>query len=53
MNILLIQLDFPKWNQAKAWSYAAQFSFEEGFNKIKGFFQHINTHLENKKNQCC
>ena len=26
---------------------------EEGFNKIKDFFQHINTYLENKKNQCC
>jgi DNA-binding transcriptional ArsR family regulator len=26
---------------------------EEGFNKIRGFFLHINTYLENKKNQCC
>ncbi len=26
---------------------------EEGFNKIKGFFQKVNTHLENRKNQCC
>jgi ArsR family transcriptional regulator len=26
---------------------------EEGFNKIKGFFEHINTYLDNKKNQCC
>nr|WP_315214710.1 metalloregulator ArsR/SmtB family transcription factor [uncultured Flavobacterium sp.] len=26
---------------------------ESGFEKIKGFFQHITTHLENKKNECC
>lgn len=26
---------------------------EVGFEKIKGFFEHINAHLENKKNQCC
>ncbi|WPR71444.1 metalloregulator ArsR/SmtB family transcription factor [Flavobacterium sp. NG2] len=26
---------------------------EEGFSKIKGFFQIVNQYLENKKNQCC
>ena len=26
---------------------------EEGFAKIKGFFEQIDTYLENKKNQCC
>lgn len=26
---------------------------EKGFEKIKGFFQHITNHLEKKKNQCC
>jgi len=26
---------------------------EVGFEKMKSFFQNINTHLENKKNQCC
>ena len=26
---------------------------EDGFNKIKFFFEHINTHFEKNKNQCC
>ncbi|WP_140486868.1 ArsR/SmtB family transcription factor [Flavobacterium sp. GSA192] len=26
---------------------------ENGFEKIKLFFNHVNTYLENKKNQCC
>ncbi|MEZ7497821.1 metalloregulator ArsR/SmtB family transcription factor [Flavobacterium sp. Arc3] len=26
---------------------------EEGFSKIRGFFQQVNTYLESKKNQCC
>lgn len=26
---------------------------EKGFEKIKDFFQIINSYLENKKNQCC
>jgi ArsR family transcriptional regulator len=26
---------------------------EEGFKKIKGFFENINSYLENKNNQCC
>ena len=26
---------------------------ENGFNKIKNFFQYVDKHLENQKNQCC
>ena len=26
---------------------------EKGFHKIRGFFNQVNTYLENKKNQCC
>lgn len=26
---------------------------ETGFNKIKSFFQMVNTHLEDKRKQCC
>lgn len=26
---------------------------EVGFNKIRGFFQHVDTYLENRKIQCC
>ena len=26
---------------------------EEGFNKIKGFFQLVHSHLEDKRIQCC
>ncbi|MEL1242392.1 ArsR/SmtB family transcription factor [Flavobacterium flavipallidum] len=26
---------------------------ENGFSKIKHFFQHIDSHLESKNNQCC
>lgn len=26
---------------------------EEGFGKIKGFFENINSYLESKNNQCC
>lgn len=26
---------------------------EAGFEKMKSFFQHITTHLEKKKNECC
>jgi ArsR family transcriptional regulator len=26
---------------------------EVGFNKIRGFFQYVDTYLENRKNQCC
>ena len=26
---------------------------ESGFEKIKHFFQHINSYLESQKNQCC
>ncbi|WP_016988140.1 ArsR/SmtB family transcription factor [Flavobacterium sp. ACAM 123] len=26
---------------------------EGGFNKVRGFFNQVNTYLENKKNQCC
>jgi len=26
---------------------------EMGFEKIKGFFNHINLHLEKRKNECC
>jgi len=26
---------------------------EVGFNKIKGFFQHINTYLDKRKDSCC
>lgn len=26
---------------------------EVGFEKIKGFFNHINLHLEKRKNECC
>ena len=31
MKVLLILLDFFKWEQARAWTYSAQFSFREGF----------------------
>jgi len=26
---------------------------EVGFDKIKGFFQHVNTYLDKRKNGCC
>jgi ArsR family transcriptional regulator len=26
---------------------------EAGFDKIKGFFQHVNTYLDKRKNGCC
>jgi ArsR family transcriptional regulator len=26
---------------------------EEGFTKIRGFFNRVNTYLKSKKNQCC
>lgn len=26
---------------------------EKGFDKIKLFFNHVNTYLENKENECC
>lgn len=30
MNVLLIQLEFPTWSRARAWTYSAQLAFEEG-----------------------
>lgn len=30
LRILLIQLEFPTWQKARSWSYAAQLAYEEG-----------------------